>query len=251
MREEFVKMQKHEILNIRDLVKTFDGREVISHCDMTVKQGTIYGFLGANGAGKTTMLKMIMGLLTPTSGEIIVAEKGIPEKRTEILSNIGSIIEMPVFYEHLSAEENLNIHLSYMGASHADSKVALRNVGLEHTQRQPVSKFSLGMKQRLGIARAIVHHPDILLLDEPLNGLDPVGIRQMRELLLSLAKKQKMTIIISSHILNEIEHIADVIGILANGRIEKEVSIESIRLEYLNGLEDYFFKIMSGGSADV
>lgn len=243
-------MQELGIVNIRDLMKTFDGREVISHCDMTVKQGMIYGFLGANGAGKTTILKMIMGLLTPTSGKITVAGKDMPGKRTEVLSKIGSIIEMPVFYEHLSAEENLNIHLSYMGASHADSKAALRKVGLEHTERQPVSKFSLGMKQRLGIARAIVHQPDILLLDEPLNGLDPVGIRQMRELLLSLAKEQNITIIISSHILNEIEHIADVVGVLVNGRVEKEVSMESIRLKYPNGLEDYFFKIMSGGSAD-
>lgn len=243
-------MQENGIVNIRDLVKTFEGHEVISHCSMTVRRGTIYGFLGVNGAGKTTILKMIMGLLTPTSGEITVTGKAMPEKRTEVLSRIGSIIEIPTFYEHLSAEENLNIHLSYMGASGTDSKVVLRKVGLEHTQGQPVSKFSLGMKQRLGIARAIVHQPDILLLDEPLNGLDPVGIRQMREILLSLSKEQNMTIIISSHILNEIEHIADIIGVLTNGQIEKEVSMENIRLEYPNGLEDYFFKIMSGGSVN-
>lgn len=242
-------MQDLGIVNIRNLTKIFDGREVIRHCDMTIKQGTIYGFLGANGAGKTTILKMIMGLLAPTSGKITVAGKDMPEKRMEVLSNIGSIIEVPVFYEHLSAEENLNIHLSYMGISHADSKAALQKVGLEHTERQAVSKFSLGMKQRLGIARAIVHQPNILLLDEPLNGLDPVGIRQLRELLLLLAKEQNMTIIISSHILNEIEHIADVVGVLMNGRIEKEVSMESIRLEYPDGLGDYFFKIMNGDNA--
>lgn len=160
---------------------------------------------------------------------------------------MGILIETPVFYDHLSAKENLEIHLSYMEHSFEKIGQVLEMVGLGDTGKQPVSKFSLGMKQRLAIGRAISHSPQILILDEPINGLDPMGIRQIRNLFLSLAK-DGMTLLISSHILSEIEHIADVVGVLTNGNIAQEVAICEIKKQYPNGLEEYFFQIMSGGA---
>lgn len=228
------------------LVKTFDGNEVIKNCNLTVRKGTIYGFLGANGSGKTTIFKMLMGLLIPNAGNIEILGLDSFKNKNEILKSIGSIIETPVFYEHLSATENLELHLSYMGIVQPNIELILELVGLKGTGKLPVSKFSLGMRQRLGIARAIVHKPKILILDEPINGLDPMGIRGMRELFLSLVKKHNMTILISSHILSEIEHIADTIGVIVDGRIMEEVSLSSIKGRFPDGLEDYFFDIMSG-----
>lgn len=160
---------------------------------------------------------------------------------------MGILIETPVFYDHLSAKENLEIHLSYMEQSFEKIGQVLEMVGLGDTGKQPVSKFSLGMKQRLAIGRAISHSPQILILDEPINGLDPMGIRQIRNLFLSLAK-DGMTLLISSHILSEIEHIADVVGVLTNGNVMQEVAICEIKKQYPNGLEEYFFQIMSGGT---
>ncbi|CAM3715579.1 ATP-binding cassette domain-containing protein [Mesobacillus zeae] len=216
-----------------DLVKTFDGKEVIKNCNMTVHKGSIYGFLGANGAGKTTVFKMLIGLLIPNAGNIEILGLNRVDKENEILKNIGSIIETPMFYEHLSARENLEIHLSYMGILNSNIEGTLEMVGLKGTGKQPVSKFSLGMRQRLGIARAIIHNPQLLILDEPINGLDPVGIRQMRELFLELVKNHDMTILISSHILSEIEHIADTIGVIVDGQILEEVSLSSIKDKFL------------------
>lgn len=236
------------IIKVQDLVKVFDNQEVIKHCNINVEKGSIYGFLGANGAGKTTVLKLIAGLLKPTTGNIIISDMNISENRNNILRKIGCIIETPIFYEHLSAEENLKIHNAYMNFSGADINAVLQKVGLGNTGNIQVYKFSLGMKQRLGIARAIIHNPDILLLDEPINGLDPMGIKQMRDLFISLAKEYDMTLIISSHILSEIEYIADTIGIISNGSILKEIPMSTVKQEFPNGLEEYFFEIMNGGN---
>jgi len=164
-----------------NLIKTFSGIEVIKGCTMNVPKGCIYGLLGANGAGKTTIFKLLMGFLTPTAGKAEVLNMDVISCRNEILKSVGSIIEVPVFYEHLSARENLEIHLSYMNVT-GDISSALEMVGLKSTNNQPVSKYSLGMRQRLGIARALIHKPKLLILDEPINGLDPMGIREMREL---------------------------------------------------------------------
>ncbi|MGD6974457.1 ABC transporter ATP-binding protein [Bacillus altitudinis] len=234
-----------------DLVKTFDGKEIIKNCNMTVYKGTIYGFLGANGAGKTTVFKLLTGLLIPNAGNIEILGIDNSEKKNEILKSIGSIIETPMFYEHLSAKENLEIHLSYMGIVNSNIEKTLEMVGLKGTGKQSVSKFSLGMRQRLGIARAIIHNPKLLILDEPINGLDPMGIREMRKLFLDLVKNHNMTILISSHILSEIEHIADTIGVIVDGQIIEEVSLSSIKDQFINGLEDYFFDLMSGGKENV
>lgn len=234
-------------VEIRNLTKVFDGKEVLRSCNLTVQSGTIYGLLGANGAGKTTMFKLITGLLSPTAGNIKVQGETLSIDKKDFLRKMGILIETPVFYDHLSAKENLEIHLSYMEHSFEKIGQVLEMVGLGDTGKQPVSKFSLGMKQRLAIGRAISHSPQILILDEPINGLDPMGIRQIRNLFLSLAK-DGMTLLISSHILSEIEHIADVVGVLTNGNVVQEVAICEIKKQYPNGLEEYFFQIMSGGA---
>lgn len=234
-------------VEIRNLTKVFDGKEVLRSCNLTVQSGTIYGLLGANGAGKTTMFKLITGLLSPTAGNIKVQGETLSIDKKDFLRKMGILIETPVFYNHLSARENLEIHLGYMEHSFEKIEQVLEMVGLGDTGKQPVSKFSLGMKQRLAIGRAISHSPQILILDEPINGLDPMGIRQIRNLFLSLAK-DGMTLLISSHILSEIEHIADVVGVLTNGNVVQEVAICEIKKQYPNGLEEYFFQIMSGGA---
>ena len=234
-------------VEIRNLTKVFDGKEVLRGCNLTVQSGTIYGLLGANGAGKTTMFKLITGLLSPTAGNVKVQGETLSIDKKDFLRKMGILIETPVFYDHLSAKENLEINLSYMEQSFEKIGQVLEMVGLGDTGKQPVSKFSLGMKQRLAIGRAISHSPQILILDEPINGLDPMGIRQIRNLFLSLAK-DGMTLLISSHILSEIEHIADVVGVLTNGNVMQEVAICEIKKQYPNGLEEYFFQIMSGGT---
>ena len=236
-----------KILKVRNVAKAFDGREMIHGMNLSVERGMIYGLLGVNGAGKTTTFKMITGLLRPDSGEIIFSGTSVSGQDKEFLREMGILIETPVFYEHLSARENLELHLQYMGCGVDKIEEVLNRAGLQNTGRQPVSKFSLGMRQRLAIARAISHGPKLLVLDEPVNGLDPVGIRQMRELFLSLARESGMALLISGHILSEIEHVADRVGVLADGSIAKEVSMAQVRKDCPEGLEDYFFNIMRGG----
>ncbi|CRK83858.1 ABC transporter ATP-binding protein [Neobacillus massiliamazoniensis] len=240
-------MENETSVKISGLVKTFNQKEVIKNCNMTVSKGSVYGLLGVNGAGKTTIFKMLMGLLQPTAGHIEIFGKDIQVDKNSILRNVGSMIETPIFYEHLSAIENLEIHLSYMGIQNTDIQKTLGIVGLHDIGNQPVSEFSLGMRQRLGIARAIIHQPKLLILDEPINGLDPVGIREMRKLFQDLVKIHDMTVLVSSHILSEIEHIADVIGIIADGSIVEEIELSTIEKDFAEGLEEYFFNIVNGG----
>lgn len=219
-----------DILRTTNLVKTFGDKEVVVNVNMNVKKGEIYGFLGPNGAGKTTMMKMIVNLVKPSSGEIEIFGKKLNVKAFESLKRIGSIIEYPVFYDQLTGRENLELHCEYMGyydKSAIDKAIDL--VNLKDTDNKAVKDFSLGMKQRLGIARAIITKPEFLILDEPINGLDPIGIKEIRDLLKMLSKEYGNTILISSHILGEIEQIADTVGIINNGRLIEEVSMDSIR----------------------
>lgn len=235
-----------EIINLQNVKKVFDNNEVIKNCNMSVKKGSIYGFLGRNGAGQTTVLKLIAGLLQPTSGTIKVFGMSMLTDRNKILKKMGCLIESPVFFEQMSAEENLKIHLAYMGVSGLNISSVLAQVGLDNIGNLPVAKFSLGMKQRLAIACSIIHEPELLLLDEPINGLDPVGIKEMRDLFCHLSKEYGMTIVISSHILSEIEQIADTIGIIEKGKIIKETE----RLHSQEGtenLEQYFLETLQGG----
>jgi ABC-2 type transport system ATP-binding protein len=242
-------MSSEVVVSTVNLMKAFSGVEVIKKCSMTVNRGMIYGFLGPNGAGKTTVMKMLTGLLTPTSGQAEVLGMDVRVHRDEILRNTGALIEVPVFFEHLSATENLSLHLAYMGVEGTDISQALEMVGLVNTGDLPVSKFSLGMRQRLAITRALIHKPQLLILDEPINGLDPMGIREMRNLFLDLVQNHSMTILISSHILTEIEHIADKIGIIADGVLEREIAVSEVKEQFPDGLEEYFFGLMSGGSS--
>lgn len=225
------------ILRTTNLSKNFKDKEVIENVNMNVKKGEIYGFLGPNGAGKTTIMKMVVNLVKPSVGEIEVFGEKLTDKSYEALKRIGSIIEYPVFYDKLTGRENLELHCEYMGYYDKNAiDKALDLVNLKGIDRKPVKEFSLGMKQRLGIARAIITKPELLILDEPINGLDPIGIKEMRDILKMLNKEYNITILISSHILGEIEQVADTIGIINNGRLVREVSMDSIRegnLEYI------------------
>lgn len=218
------------VLKTNNLTKTYNGKEVVSNVNMSVKKGEIYGFLGPNGAGKTTLMRMLTNLVKSTSGEIEIFGEKLKDTSYEVLKRLGTIIEYPVFYEKLSARENLELHCEYMG--YFDKKAidkALDLVDLKNIDNKSVKDFSLGMKQRLGIARAITTKPELLILDEPINGLDPIGIKEFRDLFKMLSKEYGITILISSHILAEIEQIADTIGVINNGRLIEEVSMESIR----------------------
>lgn len=238
-------MKNEAVIKINHLSKKFGDTFVVNDSDMTVLKGCVYGFLGANGAGKTTIFKMIAGLIRPTSGTIEILGADLTANREKTLREIGCLIEAPVFYEHLSATENLQIHLEYMGTTGFGVEAALAMVGLKETGGKPVGKFSLGMRQRLGIARAFIHKPKILILDEPINGLDPIGIRDMRNLFLDLIGTYDMTILLSSHILSEIEHTADMVGVIVNGKVTQEVSLKTIKEQSGVRLEDYFFNVMS------
>jgi len=219
------------ILRTTNLLKKYKDKEVITDVNMSIKKGEIYGFLGPNGAGKTTIMKMMLNLIKPNSGEIeIFGEKLNNHKSYETLKRIGSIIEYPVFYDKLTGRENLELHCEYMGYYDKNAiDKAIKLVNLTEIDNKAVKDFSLGMKQRLGIARAIITKPELLILDEPINGLDPIGIKEIRDILKMLNKEYGITILISSHILGEVEQIADTIGIINNGKLIEEVSMESIR----------------------
>ncbi len=219
-----------EMIRTRLLTKAYRGTEVVSNVDMKVGRGEIYGFLGPNGAGKSTVMKMLLNLVKPTGGEIELFGERLLPGSLEPLKRIGHMIENPVFYEKLTAEQNLELHGHYMGCYNRQAaKDALELVQLRGVEGKPVKQFSLGMKQRLGIARAISTRPDLLLLDEPINGLDPSGINEMRSLFRRLRDEFGMTLLVSSHILSEVEQVADTIGVIHRGRLIREVSMEQVR----------------------
>ncbi|MUT68307.1 ATP-binding cassette domain-containing protein [Paenibacillus sp. NEAU-GSW1] len=196
---------------------------------MSIKQGEIYGMLGPNGAGKTTVMKMLTNLVKPTAGEIEMFGERLTDTSYRLLGRMGTIIETPIFYEKLTARENLELHCAYMGYHNMKAiDEALELVNLRQIDGKRVSEFSLGMKQRLGIARAITTKPELLILDEPINGLDPLGIKELRDLFKMLCKQYGTTILISSHILGEIELIADTIAVMNDGKLLQEVSMEHI-----------------------
>lgn len=213
-----------------DLVKSYKGRTVVDAVNIRVKKGEIYGFVGPNGAGKSTVMKMLLGLTRPDSGEIRIFGEKLGEKNCENLKRIGSIIESPYFYEKITGRQNLELHCEYMGYHNRERiDEALRLVDLQNIEGKAVSHYSLGMKQRLAIARAILTRPEFLILDEPINALDPEGIREMRTLFRRINQEQGTTIFISSHILSEVEQIADTVGIIRNGKLRKEAAMAEIR----------------------
>lgn len=222
------------IIELKNVSKSFHGQQVIHNVDMNIKKGEIYGFIGSNGAGKTTIMKMMLGLIEADAGEIKILGSTVNEDNFEIKKQIGSIIENPFFYEKLSGRKNLEIHAKYMGFDDKNAiDEVLGKVSLTQAAEKKVSQYSLGMKQRLAIARAILTKPQILILDEPINALDPQGIVEMRNLFEDLSKKNGMTILISSHILSEVEHIVDRIGIIKNGCMIKEIENKTYQQEYI------------------
>lgn len=218
-----------DILQTIQLTKTIDGRDLVKNVSLHVKKGEIYGFLGPNGAGKTTVMKMITNLWKPTEGEIRLFGEKLTNTSYEVLKRMGSMIEFPGFYDHMSGKDNLKLHCEYMGY-YAPRSVedALEMLGLSEAAQKPVKSYSLGMKQRLGIARAVLCRPEFLILDEPTNGLDPAGMKQLRELFRMLCTEYGITIMISSHMLSEVESIADTIGVIHHGTMMEEISMKEI-----------------------
>ncbi|TCS93234.1 ABC transporter ATP-binding protein [Hazenella coriacea] len=218
------------VLETKVLTRKFDSQIAVNAVNIHVPKGRIYGLLGRNGAGKTTTLRMIMGLVKPTSGEIKIFGKNVQRHAKQVYSRVGSLIETPGFYQNLTGIENLTILARLRGVHRSDAvQYALSRVGLDKEPRKLVSQYSLGMKQRLGIAAAIMHEPELLILDEPINGLDPIGIQEMRNFLVDLCEEKNVTIVISSHILNEIEQVADHIGVIHKGMLLEEVAVHELR----------------------
>lgn len=217
------------IIKTKQLTKKYGRQTVVSKVNLHVRKGRIYGLLGRNGAGKTTIMKMILGLVPVTSGSIEVFGQCLNGKEKKIYPRIGAIIETPGFYPNLTATENLEIFARLRGTAFPDAvKNALEIVGLPYKDKKTFSKYSLGMKQRLGIANAILHDPELLILDEPTNGLDPVGIAAVRDFIKKLSVEHGKTILISSHILSEIALLADDIGILDKGFLLEESSMKEL-----------------------
>lgn len=207
------------VIETKNLSKSYAGFTAVSGINLHIPKGSVYGFLGPNGAGKSTTMKMFLGLSKPTDGSFTVDGKMYPENRVQILKEIGSFIEAPAFYGNLSGEENLEIIRRILGLPKSSVAEALEIVGLTQFKKRLAKKYSLGMKQRLGLAGALIGKPPILILDEPTNGLDPVGIHEIRTLIRSLPEKFNCTVLVSSHLLSEIELMADIIGILNHGHL--------------------------------
>ena len=220
----------NDIIKTKNLTKKYGKETSVNHLNLNIPKGAVYGFLGPNGAGKTTTMKMLLGLVHKTSGDIEILGKQLNDKnKLEILKHVGSLIETPSYYGHLTARENLEITCILKKLPFSEVAEALHIVNLENTGNKPVAKFSLGMKQRLGIANALLGKPTILLLDEPTNGLDPQGIAEIRGLIKNLPQKMDTTVLISSHMLSEIEQIADFISIIDKGSIIFEGSLMKLK----------------------
>ena len=217
------------IIETRGLTKKYGNQTSVSNLNIHVKKGRIYGLLGRNGAGKTTTMRMLLGLTQPTSGEVQIFGKTLVNNEKTILPRIGSLIESPGFYQNLTATENLKIFADLRGLKKAGCiKEALNLVNLPYGDKKLFSQYSLGMKQRLAIALAIMHNPQVLILDEPINGLDPIGIAEVRSFIRELCDSYGKTIIISSHILSEISLLADDIGIIDRGVLLEEKNAKYI-----------------------
>ena len=244
------------IITTEQLTKKYKNFISVNNVSLHIRKGSIYGFLGPNGAGKSTTMKMLLGLTIPTKGSFAIDGKRFPNDRIAILKEIGSFIESPSFYANLTGRENLDVIRRILGLPKSSVEDALELVGLSEFGDQLAKKYSLGMKQRLGLAGALLGRPPILILDEPTNGLDPSGIHEIRNLVKSLPDLYDCTILISSHMLSEIELIADDIGILNYGRLLFEGSLDDLRKSALqagfaaDNLEDMFLSMVDKDNAD-
>ena len=217
------------VIETKNLTKQYGTQKSVADLNIHVQKGRIYGLLGRNGAGKTTTMKMLLGLTQPTSGEVTIWGKPLRTNEKKLLPRIGSLIESPGFYPNLTATENLRIFATLRGVPNRNAiKNALDLVGLPYKDKKLFSQYSLGMKQRLAIALAIMHDPELLILDEPINGLDPIGIAEVRSFIRDLCNERGKTILISSHILSEIALLADDIGIIDHGALLEEESLAEL-----------------------
>ena len=217
------------VIETHDLTKKYGSQVSVSHLNIHVKRGRIYGLLGRNGAGKTTTMRMLLGLTAPTSGEVSIFGKPFVGNEKKLLPRIGCQIESPGFYPNLTATENLKIFAELRGLKNPNYiKGALELVNLPYRDKKLFSQYSLGMKQRLAIALAVMHDPELLILDEPINGLDPIGIAEVRDFIRELCDARGKTILISSHILSEISLLADDVGIIDHGTLLEEESLKEL-----------------------
>ena len=243
------------IITTKQLTKKYKDFVAVNDISLHIPKGSIYGFLGPNGAGKSTTMKMLLGLTAPTKGSFTIDGKRFPVDRLAILKEVGSFIESPSFYANLTGRENLDIIRRILGLPKSAVEEALELVGLAEFGNRLAKKYSLGMKQRLGLAGALLGRPPILILDEPTNGLDPSGIHEIRNLIKSLPELYDCTVLISSHMLSEIELIADNIGILNHGRLLFEGSLDDLRRYALqsgfatDNLEDMFLSMVDRDNA--
>lgn len=217
------------IIETHDLCKQYGNAMRVSHLDLNVPEGSIYGFLGPNGAGKSTTLKMILGLVRPTAGRIRVLGNNMDiRNRLAVLRQVGSLIESPSYYGHLTGEENLRIIQTLRGLPEKNIREVLQIVRLGGQHGKKVAHYSLGMKQRMGLAAALLGYPKLLILDEPTNGLDPAGIQEMRELIRDLPGRFGMTVVVSSHLLSEIDQMADHVAIIREGELVFQDSLQAL-----------------------
>ena len=220
------------IIETHDLCKQYGNALRVAHLDLKVPEGSVYGFLGPNGAGKSTTLKMILGLVHPTAGNIQVLGQQMDGKnRLPVLRQVGSLIESPSYYGHLTGEENLRIVQTLRDVPEKNIREVLQIVRLDGQRGKKVAHYSLGMKQRLGLAAALLGYPKLLILDEPTNGLDPAGIQEMRELICSLPERFGMTVVVSSHLLSEIDQMADHVAIIREGELVFQDTLEGVHLD--------------------
>jgi ABC-2 type transport system ATP-binding protein len=223
-------LSEENIIEIKNLSKSFKELKAVDNLSLNVFRGDVFGFLGPNGAGKSTTIRMLLSLITPTDGDIKIFGKSLKEKRLEILKKIGAIVEKPDFYSFLSAYKNLEIlgKLSETDVSRKKIMELLELVGLEKRYKSKVKTFSHGMKQRLGIAQALLHDPELIILDEPTTGLDPQGMKEIRDLIINLSKEKQKTIFLSSHILYEVELVANRMVIISKGSSKIEGKVEDL-----------------------
>lgn len=217
------------VIETNALTRRYGKRTAVDRVDLCVPRGEIYGFLGPNGAGKTTTIRMLLGLIRPTAGTVRLFGENFHRHRMSVLRRVGSLVESPSYYGHLTGAENLEVVRRLLGAPKKRIAEALEIVRLTEAADRPVKGYSLGMKQRLGIAIALLGHPELLILDEPTNGLDPAGIQEMRRLIKDMPRKYGMTVLVSSHLLSEIDQIATQVGIIHEGRLIFQDRIEALR----------------------